>query len=410
MPNEQAATARQVDANGWWEIKGNPLSLVGVFPYLGSKIPGAPDPTKFYSVYRPAEELADPDCLNSFKLVPWIAGHTMLGNNEEAGQTPAEEKGIGGVTGEEIFFDPDWSQYGGMRGNIKCFSSAHENLINSGVVELSLGYRCKYEYAPGVFNGTPYDYVQRFIRGNHVASVEDGRMGPQVAVLDSTDSMAVTFDSKEFAAMADEDKSGKGGDDAGTGTVDVKALIEQVEAIMPVIEALKKIGSAAAGGDTTTAGATDDDANANGSTTASDTPPPSDPAAADADADADKTNAAAGDADANADGKKDADAMDAMERTLAERNKRKGSLYALASPHVGAFDHSAMTERGMQDYVIGKLGLKVPAGAEKGAFLLGNLAGRPDPSKQRTAKTNAVAMDGADKKPGFITRQLTERK
>lgn len=36
----------------------------------------------------------------------------------------------------------------------------------------------------GIFNGVPYDFVQRKLRGNHVALVEHGRMGPAIAVLD----------------------------------------------------------------------------------------------------------------------------------------------------------------------------------------------------------------------------------
>ena len=31
-------TARIADSNGWPEIKGNPISKVGVFPYLGKQV------------------------------------------------------------------------------------------------------------------------------------------------------------------------------------------------------------------------------------------------------------------------------------------------------------------------------------------------------------------------------------
>jgi hypothetical protein len=85
------------DRNGFKEIKDNPLSKVGVFPYLGKEIPGAPDPTAIYYVYRPEEELAHPDCINSFKLLPWVDEHTLLG--DLPGAVPAEQKGVHGVIG-----------------------------------------------------------------------------------------------------------------------------------------------------------------------------------------------------------------------------------------------------------------------------------------------------------------------
>jgi len=49
-------SAREVDTNGWFEVKNNPLSKVGVFPYRGIQLPNAPDPNAIYQVYRPAEE------------------------------------------------------------------------------------------------------------------------------------------------------------------------------------------------------------------------------------------------------------------------------------------------------------------------------------------------------------------
>lgn len=38
-------SAQTTDINGYVEIKGNPLSKVGVFPYLGREI-GAPEPDR----------------------------------------------------------------------------------------------------------------------------------------------------------------------------------------------------------------------------------------------------------------------------------------------------------------------------------------------------------------------------
>ncbi len=195
-------TARVPDVNGWYEVKNNPLSKVGVYPYLGSSI-RAPDPLKMYMVYRPAEELSQPDTLNSLKLLPWIDGHLMLGP-PESGYTDPAKKGIDGVIGENVFY-----ANGTIYGNIKVFSSKLASAIRQGKDNLSCGYRCKYDWTPGVYKGQPYDCVQRDIRFNHLALVPTGRMGDDVSVLDSQDvdgTMVITFDSKELKHMSKVNK------------------------------------------------------------------------------------------------------------------------------------------------------------------------------------------------------------
>ena len=126
-PNEQAAaiaykeagkdspTARSYDVNGWYQVKNTPLSKVGVFPYLGKSISKDLNPEQIYYIYRPEEELSSPDCIESFKLLPWINDHTMLAPGGVGGR-PAEEVGIGGVIGEEVFYSD-----GVLFGNIKMF-------------------------------------------------------------------------------------------------------------------------------------------------------------------------------------------------------------------------------------------------------------------------------------------------
>lgn len=187
-------TARIPDRNGWFEIPGNPLAKTGVFDYIGKSI-NAPDPNKMYKVYRPIEELASPETINSFRLVPLINDHRMLGD-ATPDAVPAEQKGVHGVIGDQIFFDPDTNT---LRGNLKVFSDNLKRTIDAGKVELSLGYLAKYEYAPGIYNGISYDYVQRNIRGNHIALVEAGRMGSDVAVMD--ENLVVTFDKKDIKHM-----------------------------------------------------------------------------------------------------------------------------------------------------------------------------------------------------------------
>lgn len=191
-------SARIHDLNSWYEIKRNPISKVGVFDYLGSSI-GAPEPDRIYKVYRPAEELADPACLDSFKLIPLVDDHEMLGN-PALGLTPAEQYGVHGTLGQEVEFSV---ADGILYNNLKIFSESLKNTIEGGKRELSCGYRCEYDFTPGVFNGEKYDAVQRRIRGNHIALVDQGRMGPDVRVLDhKLADHYFTLDAKELNKMS----------------------------------------------------------------------------------------------------------------------------------------------------------------------------------------------------------------
>ena len=169
-------SARVVDDNGWINVEGNPISKVGVFDYLGSEIPGAPDPNKIYQVYRPAEELSRPETLESFKLIPFINNHTWLGAE---GANPGDV-GVDGIVGEKVYFD-----YPYLKANLRVFSDEMKQELESGRTQLSPAYKYDVEHAPGVFEGQPYQYVQRNLRcGNHLARVDEGRTGPDVAVMD----------------------------------------------------------------------------------------------------------------------------------------------------------------------------------------------------------------------------------
>lgn len=191
---DQKISHRKEDINGWVEIRDNPLSKVGLFPYSGIQI----DPTglklnphETYMVYRPEEELNNEETINSFRLLPWIDEHDMLGDDIE-GAIPVGEKEVYGVIGEDVYFKSPY-----LLGNLKSFS---KTLIDNDKKELSIGYRCEYDITSGFFEGQKYDAIQRKIRGNHVALVEEGRAGPDVAVLDS---YVFTIDTREGINMAD---------------------------------------------------------------------------------------------------------------------------------------------------------------------------------------------------------------
>lgn len=194
LASDMVQDERDKDINGFTEIPDNPIMAVGVFPYLGKHIKDAPDPKAFYNVYRPEEEVIEAVESGSFRLLPWIDNHVMLGEGDNL--TPVEAKPIEGVIGEQIYYDGAAKQ---MKGNLKVWTATHEKRIE-GKRELSLGYRARFEYAPGVYDGIPYTYVQRTMRGNHLASVDDGRSGPEIAVMDAKEFTFIT-DSMEYQTM-----------------------------------------------------------------------------------------------------------------------------------------------------------------------------------------------------------------
>lgn len=209
-------SARTSDINGYIDIADNPISKIGVFPYLGSQM-GLKDPAlagRVFMVLRPEEELSDPECIKSFQLLPFVDEHAMLGA-EDKGGLPAERKGVQGFIGEQVRYERPY-----LRGNIRIVSESMKNTIDSGKIELSPGYRCIYDLTTGVWEGQNYDAVQRRIRGNHLALVDEGRTGADVAVLDA---MTFTIDTKEFGPMAEENPA---------GTEDIKSLLAKLKPLL----------------------------------------------------------------------------------------------------------------------------------------------------------------------------------
>lgn len=180
---------KQIDHNQFWLIKDNPITKAGVFPYLGKQIDPSLEPDKIYQVYRPQEEIKK--AADTFKLVPLVDNHTMLGPDF----TPAEQKGVHGVLGEDIK-----EKDGTLYADVKIFSEQLKKEIQEGKKELSLGYFCKYDLTPGQYNGMHYDAVQRDLKGNHIALVANGRMGHDVRVMDR----ALACDAMDIVGSFDE--------------------------------------------------------------------------------------------------------------------------------------------------------------------------------------------------------------
>lgn len=367
---------RQYDANGWYEIKRNPISKSGVFPYSGRAI-GDENADKVFMVYRPAEELANPDTIESFKLLPGIDEHpyTLLGDAKD-GLVKPEDKGIDMVIGELVEYDPKSDT---LYSNIKFFTNKILKLIEAGKKELSAGFRCKYEKASGAFNGQAYDYIQREIRGNHLALVDKGRMGSDVAVLDS---FTFTFDAKELIKMEEIKTEVK-------DELTLESLAASIKMLSDKIDGMGKTEEVAE--DTKTEVAKDAEVKVEETAKDAEVKDPAEKSGMDA---FEKRIKALETENANL--KKDG--VKSILSTISQRD----ALVKKLTPHIGAFDSAEKTLDEVAAYGVSKLGIKVNQGHEVAA-LDGFFAARKDVGVTFSLDSaNKVANDS------FIDRHLAK--
>ncbi len=360
MDNE---SAREYDINGWAEIKGNPISKVGVFPYSGGQISPDLEHDKIYQVYRPEEELADPETIESFKLIPWTDEHAMLGS-EDDGLTSAERKGVHGVIGEDVYFEDGY-----LKANLKVFSNKLAELIDSGKKELSIGYRCLYDMVTGVYNGVRYDAIQRQIRGNHVALVEEGRSGHDVAVLDH---FKFTFDTKGLV-MADPMK--ESAKDEGE-EMSLQECVQMLKEMRSELDAMRGRDDADPEGSKKQAEEGDEAGEPwNEETDEADPAMFVTKARLNEDESEEEEEKKAEDEDEDGEKKgdmekpKDAkDAMDSMKSSIFKEMAVRDALVKRLQPHIGVFDHKEKTLDEVAHYAVKKLGVSCRKGHEYSAI------------------------------------------
>lgn len=165
---------KSIDTNGFWLIKKNPISKVGIFPYLGRSISDECEPDKIYYVYRSADTLAKSVDTWDNPPKPFINDHEMLGE----GFSKIDDRPVQGVIHNPVFEDDT------LYADISVYSESLKDKIENGKKELSLGYFCKYRKEKGIYKGQAYDYVQEDMVGNHIALVDNGRCGSDVRVFD----------------------------------------------------------------------------------------------------------------------------------------------------------------------------------------------------------------------------------
>lgn len=161
------------------------LTRVGVFEY---RTPSG----QVIRELRLPEEVFNADSMSSFELVPLTDDHPTE-NEGEVTADNAKRLSVGSVGAAR--------QDGRFLAATLMVTDANVVAkMANGKQELSCGYFCDREAAPAgatwkdpeTNQEIPYDFIQRNIRGNHVAVVDRGRAGPEVRVqLDSADAVQV---------------------------------------------------------------------------------------------------------------------------------------------------------------------------------------------------------------------------
>lgn len=382
-------TARETDNNDYLLIRDNPITRAGVFQYKGSSLPGG-DPDKIYNVYRPLEELESPETLASFVGLPIVDEHEMLGGKYP--RSP-EERGVHGSILETVRVAGN-----DVLANLRIWSRTLKGLIDSGKKGLSLGYKCLFEKSAGVFEGIRYDYIQRNIRGNHLALVNQGRSG--TAVLDESDVLDhfdLAFDTGELNMADKEDdkkddkkpENAKDGDDKG-GDKDEMSLADVTRILGEIVPMISKINEHMS----TMTKMGDPDEALDGDTKEKEGDQKAE------DKDCDKKDAMdADDVTRIVDGR-----MKNATKTLLSEVTKRDALAKDLIPLIGSFDHTAMDADDVAAYGVKKLGLDAPKGTERAA-LSGYLAG----VKKAGADKTGFAMDSAIAKPkadGLLSKRL----
>ena len=166
---------RVVDENGFITYFDIPISSEGVYDYAGFQIADNLPPKEVFKVYRPASEVCKKSFVDSLQEMPLVDDHTMIGE----GFTPVDKKNAGGVMfnvrskGDHLLCD------------MKIWGEKMKQKIRMGKRELSLGYIGYFRKQEGRFKGKPYQFVMFGLSCNHVALVDDARMGHACRLVDN---------------------------------------------------------------------------------------------------------------------------------------------------------------------------------------------------------------------------------
>jgi len=215
----------------------------GIQEYLGYELGlSGSQANEIFNVFRPVDEVVA--SLSSYN------GAVVTDNHPDEGIVSADSNHLSkGNTSEAYGYTKDGEYY--VIAKITVTDSDLITKIQDGKRELSAGYTRDLVEESGEHNGTPYQFVQKNIKVNHVAIVEEGRCGTTCKLnLDTKgkttmgikiqiDGKSVTMDEAEVASYVNELK--KEADEANEEVEELKKEVDEagasVEELTKAIEA-----------------------------------------------------------------------------------------------------------------------------------------------------------------------------
>ncbi len=165
--------ARRRTPEGFLEMRAR-IGRAGLHDYRAGEVGGPPGvpPDTPVRVYRPPAEVFAPASMASFAGKPVTLDHPAAMVDSANWRQVAV-----GHSGQGVVRDGDH-----VAADLFIADAAAVARADAGS-ELSNGYWADFDFTPGVTPaGEPYDAVQRNIRGNHVAIVDQGRCGASCSV------------------------------------------------------------------------------------------------------------------------------------------------------------------------------------------------------------------------------------
>jgi len=155
----------------------------GIQDYAGYEV-GKPE-MRVVRVFRPEAEVFAADSLRSFAGAPVTINHPPESVTTDNWKTYAV-----GETDNEVVRDGQ-----AVRVPFLLRDAAAIREVDGGKREISMGYACDLAFEAGEHDGQAYDAVQRNIRINHLAIVDQARGGPTLRIGDSQmNTKTITFD------------------------------------------------------------------------------------------------------------------------------------------------------------------------------------------------------------------------
>ena len=224
-------TKRTYTDEGFLLVPGR-VARTGTQEYLASEL-GLTDrqPNDIVIVHRPESSVFEQESLDSYNGADITIEHpsAMVDAESYKDVSAGTVRGPGKRDGD--FVDAE----------LMIKSRDAINAVESGKVQLSAGYTAIYDEAP---EDSPYDFIQREIRINHVALVDRARAGAQARLFDNKPEkltmFKVTLDSGRSVDVPDAatatlvndtiERLKKRATDAEQATVDVHEELEKVQA------------------------------------------------------------------------------------------------------------------------------------------------------------------------------------